>query len=260
MPRFAANLTMLFNERPFLDRFTAAADAGFEAVEFLFPYDHSPQQVADMLHGCGLTQALFNLPPGDWAAGERGIAGLPGREQEFQDSVGLALDYAKALNCKTLHVMSGICPPDADRAHYLETYAGNLRFAAEMLGKEGITVVVESLNSRDVPNYLIPRPADARQVINAAGAGNLGLQFDFYHVQIMGGDLSRSFEANLDLIRHIQIAGVPERHEPTVGEINYGYLFALIDRLGYDGWIGCEYKPRTDTLTGLSWLQQVGAQ
>lgn len=259
MPRFAANLTMLFNELPFLDRFAAAADAGFQAVEFLFPYDFSSQQVADALQGRGLTQALFNLPPGDWAAGERGVAGLPGREQEFQDSVGLALDYAKALKCKTLHVMSGICPPDADRALYLETYIGNLRFAAEALGKEGITVVVEPLNSRDVPNYLIPRPAEARKVIAEAGTKNLGLQFDFYHVQIMDGDLAKSFEANLDLTRHVQIAGVPERHEPDVGEINYSHLFALIDRLGYDGWVGCEYKPKADTLAGLGWLRQAEA-
>jgi hydroxypyruvate isomerase len=256
MPRFAANLSMLFSEHSFLERFGAAAGAGFEAVEYLFPYDFAKEELAERLAAHGLTQALFNLPPGDWAAGERGIAGLPGREGEFQDSVGLALDYARALGCKRLHVMAGLCPEGADRERHLTTYSENLRFAAEAFAPFGIMALVETLNSRDVPSYLLPRLADARQVIAAAARPNIALQFDFYHVQIMEGDLARRFEENLERIGHVQIAGVPGRHEPDVGELHYPYLFQRMDELGYRGWVGCEYRPRAGTLEGLGWLKR----
>lgn len=255
MPRFAANLSMLFTETPFLGRFAAAAEAGFQGVEFLFPYGFDKKDLAEALRSHGLEQALFNLPPGDWEAGERGIAALPGREAEFRESCALALDYAKALGCKRLHVMAGLCPDPAERPRYLEIYVNNLRRAAEIFAPHGVTALVESLNDRDAPGYLIPTIRDAREAVQRAGAPNLGLQFDFYHVQIMEGDLERRFAANLEHIRHVQIAGVPQRHEPDLGEVNYPHLFTVMDRLGYDGWVGCEYRPRTTTLEGLGWLQ-----
>lgn len=254
MPFFAANLTMLFNEWDFLDRFQAARDAGFNAVEFLFPYDHPPAEVAARLEDNGLSQALFNMPPGDWAAGERGIAALPDRRAEFQDSVGVAIEYARALNCKTVHAMGGLVADGADREKMMETYVDNLRYAADACMAHGIAVAIEPLNSRDVPGYILPRVADAALVIDAVGRPNVGIQFDFYHVQIMDGDLARNFETYLEKIVHVQIAGVPERHEPNVGEINYSYLFQFMDRLGYDGFVGCEYRPRSQTLDGLGWL------
>lgn len=254
MPMFAANLTLMFNEVPFLDRFAAAREAGFEAVEFLFPYAHPAPEVAARLADNGLTQALFNAPPGDWDAGERGIAALPDRVSEFRESIDKALEYARALDCRTLHVMAGLVPDPAMRDEMLACYVDNIRFAADRCEGEGVTVSLEPLNSRDVPGYLMPTSAAITEALERIDRPNAGLQFDFYHVQIMEGDLAKRFEAILDDIVHVQISGVPERHEPNIGEINYPYLFNLMDRLGYTGYVGCEYNPLGDTRDGLSWL------
>ncbi len=254
MPQFAANLSMLFNEIPFLDRFAAAHDAGFEAVEFLFPYAHPVAEVAGRLQDNALTQALFNAPPGDWEGGERGIAALPDRVSEFRDSIGLALEYARALDCKTLHVMAGLVADATNRDAMMACYIDNVRYAADQCIKEGITVALEPLNVYDVPGYLLSRLDQIAAAIAQVGRPNVGIQFDFYHVQIMQGDLARHFEQYLDQTAHVQIAGVPERHEPNTGEVNYAYLFQLMDRLGYDGYVGCEYKPRGNTVDGLGWL------
>ncbi len=257
MPRFAANLTLMFNEHPFMDRFVAAADAGFEAVEFLFPYAFAPEQLAAQLQRSGLRQVLFNLPPGDWDAGERGIAALVGREREFRDSVERAMDYAEALSCPTLHVMAGLVAGGMTDARALDTYIDNLRYAADRFGERGITVVVEPLNTRDVPGYLMSRQSEGRQVVERVARVNVGLQLDLYHCQIMEGDLATHLREHNDVVRHIQIAGVPGRHEPDVGEISYNFLFALMDTLGYAGWVGCEYVPATTTVAGLGWLTRV---
>ncbi len=254
MPMFAANLTLMFNEVPFLDRFAAAREAGFEAVEFLFPYAHPAPEVAARLADNGLTQALFNAPPGDWDAGERGIAALPDRVSEFRESIDKALEYARALDCRTLHVMAGLVPDPAMRDEMLACYVDNIRFAADRCEGEGVTVSLEPLNSRDVPGYLMLTSAAIAEALERIDRPNAGLQFDFYHVQIMEGDLAKRFEAMLDDIVHVQISGVPERHEPNIGEINYPYLFNLMDRLGYTGYVGCEYNPLGDTRDGLSWL------
>lgn len=254
MPMFAANLTLMFNEVPFLDRFAAARDAGFEAVEFLFPYAHPAPEIAERLAANGLTQALFNAPPGDWDAGERGIAALPDRVAEFRESIDKALEYARALDCRTLHVMAGLVPDPAMRDEMLACYVENVRFAADRCMGEGVTVSLEPLNSRDVPGYLMPTSAAIAAALELIDRPNAGLQFDFYHVQIMEGDLAKRFEAMLDDVVHVQISGVPERHEPNIGEINYPYLFNLMDRLGYTGYVGCEYNPLGDTRDGLRWL------
>lgn len=254
MPLFAANLSLMFTEVPFLDRFKAARDAGFDAVEFLFPYAHPAPEVAARLKDNSLTQALFNAPPGDWDAGERGISALPDRVPEFRESIDKALEYARALDCKTLHVMAGLVSDAADPDEMLACYVDNIRFAADRCQAQGIVVSLEPLNSRDVPGYLMPTSAAVAEAMQGIQRPNVGLQFDFYHVQIMEGDLARRFEAMLDDIVHVQISGVPERHEPNTGEINYPYLFNLMDRLGYTGYVGCEYNPRAGTLDGLGWL------
>lgn len=255
MPRFAANLSTMFTEVPFLERFGRAAAAGFEAVEFLFPYEHPPEAIAAELERHGLVQALFNLPPGDFARGERGIASLPGREAEFQEGVETALRYARATGCKTLHAMAGLLPGDADRARHEEIYASNLRHAARRCAETGITLVIEPINTRDIPAYLLNYQAQARRIIERVGEPNLKLQLDLYHCQIMEGDLARHIEAYADITAHVQIAGVPERHEPDVGEINYPYLFEILDRVGCAGWVGCEYRPRGRTEDGLGWFR-----
>lgn len=254
MPHFAANLSLMFTEDAFLDRFKAAADAGFDAVEFLFPYAHPVSDVAQRLKDHGLHQALFNAPPGDWDAGERGISALPDRLNEFRESIDKALEYARALDCRTLHVMAGLVPDPARRDDMLACYIENIRYAADRCQAEGVAVSLEPLNSRDVPGYLMPTSAAVLEAIEQIGRPNVGLQFDFYHVQIMEGDLARRFEAALDDVVHVQISGVPERHEPSTGEVNYPYLFNLMDRLGYTGYVGCEYNPRAATLDGLGWL------
>ena len=255
MPRFAANLTMMFNEVPFLERFNAASRAGFKAVEFLFPYDHPAEEIAQRLKSSGLENVLFNMPPGDWAGGERGIACLPGREAEFREGLLKAIGYAKALGTPRLHMMAGLIPAGADHALCRAAYIGNLRHACNEAAKHGITVMIEPINTRDMPGYFLNLQADAHAIREEIGAANLQVQMDFYHVQIMEGDISMKVRRYLPHIGQIQIAGVPERHEPDVGEVNYPYLFRLLDELGYAGWIGCEYRPANGTVEGLGWMK-----
>lgn len=255
MPKFAANLTMMFNEVSFPQRFAAAARAGFKAVEFLFPYDHAPHEVAQWLRENNLENALFNLPPGDWAAGDRGIAALPGREQEFRASVTRALEYAQAMGTQRLHAMAGLVPEGANRSRHREVYIENLRFAARELAAHGLTLLIEPINPRDMPGYFLNTQAEAHAICAEAGEPNIKVQMDFYHAQIVDGDLAMSFRKYFDGIGHIQIASVPARNEPDDGEVNYRYLFRLLDELGYDGWVGCEYRPRGRTEDGLGWLK-----
>lgn len=255
MPRFAANLSMMYNEHAFLDRFAAAAADGFQAVEYLFPYEHPAAELRARLDANGLTQALFNAPPGDWAAGERGLASLPGREAEFRDAAGRALEYAGVIGNDRVHVMAGLVPADADRARYRATYLENVAFAAKAAAAQGVTIVLEPINTRDMPGYFLNRQDDAQAICKEVGAANLKVQFDCYHCQIVEGDIAMKLRRDMAGIGHIQIAGVPERHEPDLGELNYPYLFDLIDSLGYKGWIGCEYRPRAGTSEGLGWLK-----
>ncbi|CAN7318077.1 hydroxypyruvate isomerase family protein [Cupriavidus necator] len=255
MPRFAANLSMMYNEHAFLDRFAAAAADGFRAVEYLFPYEHAATELRARLDANGLTQALFNAPPGDWAAGERGLAALPGREAEFRDAVGRALEYAGVIGNDRVHVMAGLVPANADRARHRAAYLENVAFAAKAAAAQGITIVLEPINTRDMPGYFLNRQDDAQAICKEIGAANLKVQFDCYHCQIVEGDIAMKLKRDMPGIGHIQIAGVPERHEPDLGELNYPYLFEVIDGLGYEGWIGCEYRPRAGTSEGLGWLK-----
>ena len=255
MPKFAANLTMLWNELDFLDRFGAAANAGFKAVEFLFPYPYAKDQLAERLAAHKLTQVLHNLPAGDWAKGERGIACLPDRVGEFQDSVGRAIDYATALGCKRVNCLAGIAPHGADAETLRETFIGNLKFAAAKLKSAGIRLLIEPINTRDMPGFYLKHSKQALELIAAAGSDNVWLQYDIYHMQIMEGDLAPTIEKHLGRIAHMQLADNPGRNEPGTGEINYPFLFGFIDRLGYDGWIGCEYKPKATTAEGLGWMK-----
>ena len=254
MPRFAANLTLMFNEVDFLDRFDAAAANGFKAVEFLFPYAFEADRIAEKLEKNGQELALFNLPPGDWDAGDKGMAAIPGREQEFHDTVGVGIEYARTFGNKTVHMMAGVIPGTVTMEQAFETYVTNYQYCADAFAELGVNVIIEPLNTRDVPGYMISQNTGARSIIAAADRPNIGLQFDFYHVQIMSGDLATQFETHLDITKHVQIAGVPERFEPNVGEINYPYLFDLMDRVGYEGYVGCEYKPQNGTEAGLGWL------
>ncbi|HYD68238.1 2-oxo-tetronate isomerase [Azospirillum sp.] len=255
MPRLAANLTMLFNEVPFLDRFAAAARAGFTGVEFLFPYDHPPEDVAEAAKTAGVQVVLFNMPPGDWAAGERGLACLADRETDFVESVERALIYAQALDCPTLHLMAGIPPAGLPRATALDLYAERLAHAAHRAADHGRTLVIEPLNDRDMPGYLLRTTGEAAEIIARVGAPNLGLQFDLYHAQIMEGDLTTRLRRLAPVIRHVQIAGVPDRHEPDGGECDPHYLLRVLDDIGYAGWVGCEYRPKAGTLAGLGWAK-----
>jgi hydroxypyruvate isomerase len=260
VPQFAANLTMMFNEVAFPQRFAAAAAAGFKAVEFLFPYDHSPQEVSSWLNENGLENVLFNLPPGDWAAGERGIAALPGREAEFQAGVERGIEYALALGTPRLHMMAGLVAAGADRRIHRECYLGNLRHAARAAAKHGISVLIEPINGRDMPGYFVHTQAEAHALREESGEPNVKVQMDFYHAQIVEGDLAHTFKKHFDGIGHVQIASVPSRNEPDDGEVNYPYLFRLLDELGYEGWIGCEYRPRGKTEDGLGWLAAATTQ
>lgn len=255
MPKFAANLSMMFQEVPFLERFAAARAAGFAGVEFLFPYDHPKEEVAARLRSAGLVQALFNTVPGDWGKGERGLACIPGREAEFLAGVDKALDYAQALGCRTIHCMAGLRPPGMAEERLAEVYIANLREAAARARARGVTVVIEPINSRDIPRFYLNYQMQARAAIEQVGADNLKLQLDLYHCQIMEGDLAVHIKDFADITGHVQIAGVPERHEPDVGEINYPYLYEVLDRTGYQGWVGCEYRPRGRTEDGLGWFQ-----
>jgi hydroxypyruvate isomerase len=255
MPRFAANLSMLFTELPFLDRFEAAASAGFKGVEFLFPYDYEADDLAARLKANGLKQVLFNLSAGNWNAGERGIAIYPDMTDEFKGSVARAIRYAKALGCTRLHCLAGTAPATADHRALRKTYVDNLRFAAQALAGEGLTLLIEPINTRDVPNYFLNTTAKAADIIESVGAPNLKLQYDIYHMQIMEGDLAPTISKYLSHIAHVQIADTPGRHEPGTGEINFPFLFDHLDRIGYEGWVGCEYKPLTSTYDSLAWFR-----
>jgi hydroxypyruvate isomerase len=266
MPRFAANLSLLYNEHEFLDRFAAAAADGFKAVEFLFPYAHPPQEIARRLHDAGLAQVLFNAPPGDWDAGERGLASLPGREAEFRHGVLRALEYAAKLGCPRVHVMAGHVQPEVEPSRQQALYEANLAWAAEQAAQQACDVLIEPLNPRDMPGYWLTHQAQAHRTVLAVGAPNLKVQFDLYHCQIVEGDVASKIRQYLPTGRvgHMQIAGVPMRHEPDVGELNYTYLFEVIDEVsahcGWQGWVGCEYRPSRGnragaTTEGLGWLQ-----
>lgn len=252
MPRLAANLTLLFNELPFLDRFAAAAQAGFRGVEYLFPYAWQAQDLAGRLHAAGLTQVLFNLPAGDWVAGERGIASLPGREDEFKQGVAQAVHYARALECSQINCLAGLRQRHLDPQTQWDCLAQNLRWAAAQLAQEGITLMVEAINSKvDMPGFLLDTSAKAMALIDAVAAPNLKFQYDLYHMQIMEGDLLRTLQACLPAIGHIQFADNPGRHEPGTGEINFSRIFSALDEMGYRGWISAEFHPQDSTLASL---------
>ena len=266
MPRFAANLSMLYNEHPFLDRFAAAAADGFQAVEYLFPYAFPAQELAQRLADHGLQQVLFNAPPGNWDAGERGMACLPGREAEFRAAFAQALDYAQVLNCPRVHVMAGLAPAGAERAALQATYESNLTWAAELAATAGRDVLIEPINPRDIPGFFLNRQDEAHRIVQAIGAPNLKVQMDLYHCQIVEGDVAMKIRQYLPTGRvgHFQIAGVPMRHEPDLGELNHPYLFDVIDEVsaacGWQGFVGCEYRPARGpvpqgTSDGLGWLR-----
>ena len=248
MPRFAANLSMMFTEHAFLDRFKAAAEAGFAGVEYLFPYAEAAADIRSALDTAGLEQALFNCPPGDWEGGERGMAAIPGREAEFRDSIASALEYADAIKPERLHIMAGLI----QGAEAESTYIANLKWAAAEAPDR--TFLIEPINARDMPGYFLSTSSQGLRILEAVGAPNLKLQFDLYHAQIMEGDLTKRLEALMPEIGHIQIAGVPDRHEPDIGEVNYPDLFQSLDQLGYAGWVGCEYRPAGRTEDGLGWF------
>lgn len=254
MPKFAANLSFMFTEVPFPDRFEAAAKAGFRAVEFLNPFELPKEDLVARLRGNGLTQALFNMAHGDFSKGERGMSALPGREAEFEKAVAAALEYAEATGCTRLFAMAGLRHHGANRS----TYVKNLRRAAKMLAGSGIDVIIEPINTRDIPGYFLNTTGEARSIIYEVAEPNVGLQFDLYHRQIMEGDVAMAIAEFAPLARHYQIASPPDRGEPDDGEMNYAYLFKLIDETGYNGWIGCEYKPRAGTVEGLKWTKTLG--
>ena len=255
MPRFAANLTMLFNEVPFLDRFEAAARNGFREVEFLFPYAFPVGELKSRLERHGLTLVLHNLPAGDWEAGERGIACLPDRVEEFRAGVAKAIDYATALGVKQVNCLAGKVPAGTDPAVVHRTFVENLRYAAGELGRHGIRLLIEPINTRDIPGFYLCRSQQAVDIIEAVGSDNLFLQYDIYHMQVMEGDLTRTMERLMPRIAHLQLADNPGRNEPGTGEINYPFLFEWLDRAGYAGSIGCEYKPAAGTVAGLAWMR-----
>ncbi len=258
MPRFAANLTMLFTELPFLDRFDAAARAGFKAVEFLFPYAYKAEDIRRRLDANGLALVLHNLPAGDWDAGERGIACHPDRVDEFNAGVVRAIDYAQTLGVPQLNCLAGKAPAGVADALLHRTFIANLRHAAAALRTAGLRLLVEPINSFDIPGFYLNRTAQALAILAEVGAGNLFIQYDIYHAQRMEGELAATLEQHLPQIGHVQLADNPGRHEPGTGEINYPYLFAHLDRIGYAGWVGCEYKPATSTGAGLGWLKTMG--
>ena len=255
MPKFAANLSMLFTELPFLDRFAAAAKAGFTGVEYLSPYAFTKEELAEHLRANGLTQVLFNLPAGDWDKGERGIACHPDRTGEFQDSVATAIAYARALGCKQVNCLAGIAPGGVDPDKLRRTLVDNLRFAAAQLQGAGILLIAEPINFYDMPGFYLNRSAQALAIFDEVGSDNLKLQYDIYHMQRMEGELAATIERILPRIAHIQIADNPGRHEPGTGEINYPFLFDHLDRIGYAGWVSAEYRPRTTTEAGLGWMK-----
>jgi len=255
MPQFAANLTMLFNESPFMERFEKAAQSGFQAVEFLFPYAFSAQEIKQKLEENNLKLVLHNLPAGDWDAGERGIACLPDRVTEFEAGVTKAIEYAKELGVKQLNCLAGKIPAGADLDLLRKTFVSNLRYASAELKKANIKLLIEPINTFDIPGFYLSKTQQAVEIINEVGSDNLFIQYDIYHAQRMEGELANTMEKNLSKIGHIQLADNPGRNEPGTGEIYYGYLFKFIDRIGYQGWIGCEYKPATNTEAGLGWIK-----
>lgn len=271
MPKFAANLHYMFNEVPFLDRFAAAAHAGFKGVEFQVPYGFPAEVLAERLAQNDLAMVLMDTTPGDWDAGERGIAALPGREDEFRLALETTIDYCRALGCDTVHTIAGVVPPGVSREAAEATFVENLRYAADRFAPHGITAVIEPINGgRDLiiggetyttygmRGFFLNHTRDAVRIIEMVGRDNLRLHLDVYHMQLTDGNLAETLQQTMPLLQHIQIAGVPGRNEPSRGEINYPFLFDLIDRLGYNGWVGCEYKPLTTTLEGLSWARPYG--
>jgi len=258
MTKLAANLTMLYNEVDFLDRFEAAAKSGFTGVEYLFPYAYPKEQLVERLVQHKLVQVLHNLPAGDWAGGERGIACLPDRVGEFQDGVGKAIEYAEALGCRQVNCLAGIAPANADREKIHALFVSNLRFAADELGAAGIKLLIEPINTYDIPGFFLSHTRQALEVIRDTGSSNLFVQYDIYHMQRMEGELANTIKAHLARIAHVQLADNPGRNEPGTGEINYRFLFGFLDAIGYDGWIGCEYKPRAGTVEGLVWRSAHG--
>lgn len=256
MFEFAANLSMLFTEVPFESRFARAAKAGFQAVEYLFPYAWPADQLAGLLRAHDLKQALFNAPPGDWEAGERGLACIAGREAEFTEGLERVAEYARALGNTRVHVMAGIAPRDQDPALTRATYINNIRKAADILGEFGLTVCIEPINPVDMPGYFLNTVPQALELLDCIERENVRLQFDMYHCQRTTGDVSFWLERSMPQIAHIQIAGVPGRHEPDRGELNYRWLFDLLRQEGYTGYVGCEYIPSGDTEAGLRWLEE----
>ena len=256
MVRLAANLTLMFNEVDFMDRFAAAAAAGFKGVEYLFPYDYPADDIAEQLEKHGLEQVLFDFPAGDWDGGDRGLACIPDRVGEFQDSVWQALEYAKTLNCTRLTCLAGLTPEGVDPSKVEETMVDNLKFAANAASGTGVTVLVEPLNTRDVAGTYVYTSGHGRSLVEAADSPIVRLQYDVYHMQIMEGDLAPTIDANMDVIHHFQLADNPGRNEPGTGEINYDYLLPHIDGLGYEGWVGCEYRPAGRTEDGLGWASK----
>ena len=271
MPQFAANLHYLFSELPFLDRFEAAAAAGFKAVEFQVPYDYPTAELSARLRSNALKMVLFDAPMGDWERGDRGLAAVPGREKEFRDGLAKVIEYGNALGCDTVHLMAGVVGPGEDYKAAERTYVSNLRHAASTLEGHGIAGVIEPINKKmgivqngpsyttqGMHGYFLNHTDQAKRILDEVGSPNLLLHLDFYHMQMLEGHLSETIRENIELLRHVQIAGVPGRHEPTVGEINYPYLFDLLDELHYQGWVGCEYRPQGDTWAGLSWATKYG--
>lgn len=256
MAKFAANLSMLFTEVDFIDRFEAAGEAGFQGVEYLFPYAFDANEIKAKLQANDLEQVLFNLPAGDWEAGDRGIAVDPSRVAEFQSGVSIAIEYAKVLGCNQLNCLAGIVPTGVTAKEAHSTFVLNLKYAANALAAEGISLVIEAINTRDIPGFFLNTTEQAKRVIEDVGSDNLSIQYDIYHMQIMEGDLALTMQSNIAQIAHVQLADNPGRHEPGTGEINYPFVLKYLDDIGYQGWVGCEYKPQTTTLDGLGWLKQ----
>jgi len=256
MPRFCANLSFLYPDQPFLERFAAAAADGFRAVEYLSPEEHPAAEIKVRLDAQGLEQVLFNAAIGDYAGGERGLASLPGREDDFRRGIARALEYARVLGNRRIHVMAGLAVPGLARERQRETFVANLAYAAREAATAGITLLIEPINPRDMPGYFLTRQDEAHALVREVGAANLQVQMDLYHCQVVEGDLATKIRQYLPGVGHVQVAGVPGRNEPDTGEIHYPFLFALLDELGYEGWIGCEYRPRAGTSEGLGWARK----
>ncbi|MFD1805098.1 2-oxo-tetronate isomerase [Pasteurella oralis] len=255
MPKFAANLTMMFTEVPFLDRFEAAAKAGFKYVEYLWPYDYPADVLKAKLDQYSLQQVLFNTSAGNIDEGEWGVSAIPNREADSQRDIDLALEYALALNCPNVHIMAAVVPEGADKTQYKQTFVNNLRYAAEKFKPHGIKILLEALSPQVKPNYLLKSQFDTLEIVNLVDRDNVFIQLDYFHAQNVDGNLSRLTDQLKDKVAHIQIASVPDRHEPDEGEINYQYLFDKLDQIGYQGFVGCEYKPRIETVAGLDWFK-----